>query len=175
MKKLFTLILLISVIAASSQSFVRNSYGTLETSVKPILNATINGKVKIKDIYYPDDNFQCLSPLGNVELEERHSVVGDEYEFSFDGLLLSFDNINTESKMTLLYIEIVEGDSFISINNANPLKANSRFIDFLDPSEKGRIDMTGSKEIDVRFPDDEGNHMLFETIDGKICKIRIWL
>ena len=176
MKHLLILITFLSLNEVFGQQLIKKVNGELSTSVENILESRLNGSIQIKDIFYLDQDFNCLKHLGEPKnFEEDHSIAGDDYTFEFDGLVLFYSNVASGEELpSLSYLELNNSNSFLSSNSGNiqiPRKNsdNYKILDY----KTNNSDFSQDKVL-IRFIDDEGSRIEVEKIAGTIEKIKIY-
>ncbi|MEM7297612.1 MAG: hypothetical protein AAF391_05035 [Bacteroidota bacterium] len=177
MKSLCTILLSLSISFASfSQEFVVKENDKLWSRMKLIQSGLLNGKVIVKDIYYPDKNFECLKSLGEPEkVEESHSGVGDDYTFYYEDMFIFFSNIE-EDELTLSLIEFTGSASFLRLSKLGiDFTANQPLTDYISSSALQGVKIHDGNILSIKFKDWDAAYIRIVKDDaGVIQNIRIY-
>ena len=173
-RTLFTLLILFTLSNNTySQIFHINEKGNPEISLEKYMSARINGIVQLKDIRYPDDNFDCLKPLGEPREKDLiiHEGVGETITFKYLGFEIRYGALS-QPEFVLKGIEFYgSGSVGLKIDNENTLRLGNPIESYIKNAEFAGLNFTDQEKIKVDVPGDDGVRILIDLEDGIIKKM----
>lgn len=153
------------------QVFHINEKNNLEISLEDYLDARINGAVRLRDIRYPDDNFDVLKPLGEPRAKDQkiHEDVGETITFKYIGFELHYSALS-QPEFVLQGIHFYEGAELL-LNNGNRIRAETPFKSHIKGLANVGINFADQDKIKVDVPEDDGAWIKIIKEEGIIKKM----
>ena len=173
---LFTLLMVFTLCSNTyCQIFHINEKDNPEILLENFMNARLNGAVRLKDIRYPDVNFDVLKPLGYQRKDHKVIViegVGERMILTFAGLKIYYEALN-QPEFVLSMIIIEKGGKLV-LDDGNILKAEMLFKSHIKDVANINMNFANQKRIRVDVPGDDGVSILMDLEDGIIKRIRCY-
>jgi len=165
---LFTLLIVFTLCSNTyCQIFHINEKDNPEISLENFMNARLNG-VRLKDIRYPDEFFDCLKPLGEPKEKDHKTYygVGETITFKYIGFEIRYGAMS-QPEFVLTGIEFY-GSVGLKIDNENTLRPGNPIESYIKNAEFAGLNFNNREKITVDVPEDDGVRILIDLEDGPI-------
>ncbi len=170
---LFTLLIVFTLCSNTyCQIFHINEKDNPEISLENFMNARING-VRLKNIRYPDVNFDVLKPLGKPRAKDHiiHEGVGERITFKYIGFDIHYGALS-QPEFVLKQIEFHgSGSVGLKIDNENTLRTGNPIESYIKNVANAGVNFADREKITVDVPGDDGVRIRIDLEDGIIKKM----
>ena len=156
------------------QIFHINEKDNPEISLENYMDARINGAVRLKDIRYPDEFFDCLKPLGEPKEKDHKTYygVGETITFKYIGFEIHYGAVS-QPEFVLSLITFEKGSELV-IDDGNTLKAEMPFKSYIKDIANINMNFANQKRVKVDVPGDDGVDILIDLEDGIIKRMKCY-
>ena len=171
MKILTVFLVWIVSIPSFGQVFHINEKNNPEISLEKHMNARINGAVRLRDIRYPDDNFDVLKPLGQPlkKISKIYEEVGETITFIYPGFEISYGALS-QPEFVLTGISFHVGARVV-LDDGNMLRVGNPIESYMKNVANAGINFADQEKIKVDVPGDDGVWIVIYLEDGIIKKM----